>query len=169
MIGKVRFPEGIAYDEDTTFFAAVLADTPVVFTENIVCVYNVNSERSESRFSICPQKTYLDWRRALQPLLGTGLDRNVIKRRQGLLALKIARIHYARRDRAVAAKFVRLALTAPLRLRDRIRAVRYRMMIDKAKTGRRADAATLRPRARPAVPATVSPTRSLRSNLLPRG
>ena len=77
VIGKVRFPEGIAYDEDTIFFAAVLADTPVVFTENIVCVYNVNSERAESRFSIQPQKAYLGWRRALQPLLGNGLDRKV--------------------------------------------------------------------------------------------
>ena len=127
-IGPVRFPEATAYDEDTIFLANVLARTNVIRSRKVVARYRVDSSRAEERFSFNPRRSFLEWRRALRR---GGFNGTAAKRREGLIALSIARATYLRGDAAAAARFVRVALAAPLSLRDRLRARRYRAKIQR--------------------------------------
>ncbi len=155
-VGNTRFPEGITYDEDTIFFAAILAGAVAVNTNKVVCIYNVDSGRAERRFCLRPRESFLNWRRALKVLLERGIPQKSLKQREGMIALKIARVHYARHEQIIAARFVRLALAAPLRLNHRIRALRYRAKIRRAAADHPSHAASLTERA--VVPAIVNST-----------
>jgi glycosyltransferase involved in cell wall biosynthesis len=148
-IGRIRFPEATVYDEDTIFFAAVLARARVARTDKVVAVYKVDSARSDERFCARPRQSFLAWRRALRASLGSSLDPKTAKQREGLIALKIARASCVRRDADVAKRFIRVALAAPLRMRDRGRALRYRARI--ARLG--ASRPLARAGARPVAPA----------------
>lgn len=148
-IGAIRFPVNLPYDEDTIFIARVLAASPVARTGQTIFVYNVVSRRSDERFIAAPRRSFLAWSRALMGLAPETVPRRSVKKRQGLVALKIARVHYAIRERSLARRFLAIARAAPLSPRDRYRALRYRVKIG-ALAGDRTGEAGARPHRRPA-------------------
>jgi hypothetical protein len=66
---------------------------------------------------------------ALRQLAGCGISTSSLKAREGLVALKIARVHYARRDIDTAARFLAVAEAAPKVPSDIWRCMRYRLKI----------------------------------------
>lgn len=129
VIGETRFPTGLAYDEDTLFWARVMAGaSPAVVTQPIF-TYFVSAERSEDRFTVRPVTGFLEWRLALRGLRSCGIAERSLKMREGLVALKIARVHYARGDFNMAARFLTVAEAAPRAGADVWRCMRYRLKI----------------------------------------
>ena len=128
-IGDIRFPAGLGYDEDTLFWARVLSEASPIRMARPVMVYVVSTERSDDRFTFKPAERFLKWRRELRGLADCGIPKSAIKRREGLVALKIARVHYARGDLATAARFLAIAAAAPKSPADAWRCMRYRFKI----------------------------------------
>jgi len=128
-IGAHRFPEGIAYDEDTLFWTAVLTGAKAARSCRSTMTYNVVTRRSDDRFTLSPVGDYLRWRRAMRPLAALGLSSDALKRRAGVVALKIARVHYARADYPTARRFLAVARAAPKSPRDAWRCLRYRLKV----------------------------------------
>ncbi|RAZ78368.1 glycosyltransferase family 2 protein [Mesorhizobium atlanticum] len=128
-IGQTRFPTGLPYDEDTLFWARVMSKASLAVTSRPIMVYLVSSERSDDRFMVKPASRFLQWRLALRELGDCGIPKSSLKARQGLVALKIARVHYARGDLETAAKFLTVAEAAPKASLDIWRCVRYRLKI----------------------------------------
>jgi glycosyltransferase involved in cell wall biosynthesis len=128
-IGNIRFPAGLGYDEDTLFWARVLSKAAPIKIARPVMVYVVSSERSDDRFTFKPVPRFLAWRRELRGLADCGIPKSAIKRREGLVALKIARVHFARGDLVTAARFLAIASAAPKSPADVWRCMRYRLRI----------------------------------------
>jgi len=128
-IGEIRFPTGLAYDEDTLFWTQVLSRASLALESRPVMVYLVSSERSDDRFSIKSARRFLEWRSALRKLAGCGIPKSAMKARVGLVALKVARVHYSRGDLETAAKFLAVARAAPKAPTDVLRCARYRLKI----------------------------------------
>jgi len=128
-IGDLRFPTGLAYDEDTLFWAQILSRVSLVLERRPVMIYLVSSERSDDRFTVKPVRRFLEWRLALRKLAGCGISESTLKAREGVVALKIARVHYARGDLETAAKFLAVARAAPKVPMDAWRCLRYRLKI----------------------------------------
>jgi glycosyltransferase involved in cell wall biosynthesis len=128
-IGDTRFPTGLAYDEDTLFWAQVMSKASLAVVTQPVMIYFVSSERADDRFTIKPARRFLEWRLTLRELAGCGISRASLKAREGLVALKIARVHYARGDLETAAKFLTVAEAAPKASADIWRCMRYRLKI----------------------------------------
>ena len=85
--------------------------------------------RSDDRFAIKPVKRFLDWRRELRTLTDCSIPVSALKTREGLVALKIARVHYARGDLDTAARFLTLAAAAPKRRSEAWRCLRYKLKL----------------------------------------
>lgn len=128
-VGDTRFPTGLAYDEDTLFWARVMSKASLEVVTQPIMVYFVSSGRSDDRFTIKPERRFLEWRLALRELLECGIPKSSLKAREGLVALKIARVHYARGDLETAAKFLAIANAAPKVSVDIWRCMRYRLKI----------------------------------------
>lgn len=124
-VGTHRFPASVPYDEDTIFFATVLATAEATSISTCVMIYNVSRERGDNRFASRPADRYLRWRHAVEGMKVRGLPRPVVQRRAGILALKIARVHYARGDMKTAKRFLAISAAAPKSLPDRWRHQRY--------------------------------------------
>ncbi|RAZ91866.1 glycosyltransferase family 2 protein [Mesorhizobium hawassense] len=129
VIGETRFPVGLAYDEDTLFWARVMAKASLAVVTKPIFIYFVSAERSDDRFTIRPAARFLEWRRALRRLPSCGIAERSLKMREGLVALKIARVHYMRGDFDMAAKFLTVAEAAPRAAADVWRCMRYRLKI----------------------------------------
>ena len=129
LIGQTRFPVGLAYDEDTLFWARLMSTASMAMIEQPVMVYEVSPMRSDDRFTIKPVKRFLDWRRELRKLTDYDIQLSALKTREGLVALKIARVHYARHNLDMAARFLGVATAAPKRRSDAWRCVRYKVKI----------------------------------------
>ncbi|WP_348626887.1 glycosyltransferase family 2 protein [Mesorhizobium loti] len=129
LIGQTRFPVGLAYDEDTLFWARLMSTASLAMIEQPVMVYEVSPMRSDDRFTIKPVKRFLDWRRELHTLTDCNIPVSALKTREGLVALKIARVHYARGDLATAARFLAVAAAAPKRRSEAWRCLRYRLKL----------------------------------------
>ncbi|TIR73095.1 MAG: glycosyltransferase family 2 protein, partial [Mesorhizobium sp.] len=112
-VGDTRFPTGLAYDEDTLFWARVMSKASLAVVRQPIMIYFVSSDRSDDRFAIKPARRFLEWRLALRELADCGIAKSSLKAREGLVALKIARVHYARGDLETAAKFLAVAEAAP--------------------------------------------------------
>ncbi|WP_245466963.1 MULTISPECIES: hypothetical protein [unclassified Mesorhizobium] len=63
-----------------------------------IFTYFVSAERSDDRFTVRSAGRFLEWRLALRRLRSCGIAERSLKVREGLVALKIARVHYARGD-----------------------------------------------------------------------
>ncbi|UCI09259.1 glycosyltransferase family 2 protein [Mesorhizobium sp. B1-1-8] len=129
VIGETRFPTGLAYDEDTLFWACVMSRASLAVVTQPILIYFVSAERSDDRFTIRPAQRFLEWRLALRELETCGIAKSSLKAREGLVALKIARVHYARGDLHMAAKFLAVAEAAPKAPADIWRCIRYRLKI----------------------------------------
>jgi glycosyltransferase involved in cell wall biosynthesis len=128
-VGQTTFPTGLAYDEDTLFWARVMSEASLVLITQPVMVYVVSAERSENRFTIKPVQRFLEWRLALRQLESCGIAKSALKTREGLVALKIARVHYACGDLDMAARFLRVAAAAPKAGPDAWRCRRYQLKL----------------------------------------
>ena len=129
LIGDTRFPVGLAYDEDTLFWARLMSKASLAMIPQPVMVYEVSPARSDDRFAINPVRRFLEWRRELRTLTDCGIPVSALKTREGLVALKIARVHYARGDLDVAARFLAVAAAAPKRRSEAWRCLRYRLKL----------------------------------------
>lgn len=130
LIGETRFPVGLAYDEDTLFWARLMSKGSLAMIQQPVMVYEVSPQRSDDRFMIDPVRRFLQWRRHLRTLTDCTIPMSALKTREGVVALKIARVHYARGDLDVAARFLEVAAAAPKRRSDAWRCLRYRLKIN---------------------------------------
>ncbi|RRI07937.1 glycosyltransferase family 2 protein [Mesorhizobium tamadayense] len=128
-VGDTCFPTGLAYDEDTLFWARVMSKASMAVVTQPIMIYFVSSERSDDRFAIKPARRFLEWRLALRELADCGIAKSSLKAREGLVALKIARVHYARGDLETATKFLTVAEAAPKVSTDIWRCMRYRLKI----------------------------------------
>ncbi|TIO36377.1 MAG: glycosyltransferase family 2 protein, partial [Mesorhizobium sp.] len=61
-VGDTRFPTGLAYDEDTLFWARVMSKASLAVVRQPIMVYFVSSDRSDDRFAIKPARRFLEWR-----------------------------------------------------------------------------------------------------------
>jgi hypothetical protein len=113
VVGDTRFPTGLAYDEDTLFWVQLMSRASLAVITQPVMIYIVSAERCDDRFTIKPARRFLDWRLALRALTDCGISKSTLKVREGLVALKIARVHYARGDLDTAARFLAVAAAAP--------------------------------------------------------
>lgn len=129
VVGDTRFPTGLAYDEDTLFWARVMSRASLAVITQPVMIYVVSAERSDDRFTIKPAQRFLDWRLALRKLTDCGVPKSALKVREGLVALKIARVHYARGDLGTAARFLAVATAAPKVPSDAWRCMRYQFKL----------------------------------------
>ncbi|TPN82617.1 glycosyltransferase [Mesorhizobium sp. CU2] len=133
-IGETRFPTRLAYDEDTLFWVRVMSEASLAVVTQPIMTYFVSSERSDDRFVVEPARRFLEWRLALRELAKSGIPRSSLKVREGLVALKIARVHYARGDLQTAARFLAVAEAAPKAPGDIWRCLRYRLKIATRRT-----------------------------------
>ncbi|TPM36993.1 glycosyltransferase family A protein [Mesorhizobium sp. B2-3-4] len=129
LIGETRFPVGLAFDEDTLFWARLMSKASLAMVQRPVMIYEVSAERSDDRFMVSPVRRFLDWRRELRTLTDCGIPVSALKAREGLVALKIARVHYARGDVDTAARFLAVAAAAPKRRSEAWRCLRYRFKL----------------------------------------
>jgi len=94
----IRFPEGAVLDEDTCFWAELMARTEVVSLDDTVLVYQLNEARMARRYSATPRSSFLGVARALNGLAPAIVDREVVQWRKAWVALRIARhLIYERR------------------------------------------------------------------------
>ncbi|BCM21416.1 glycosyltransferase family 2 protein [Mesorhizobium sp. J8] len=129
LVGDTRFPTGLGYDEDTLFWARLMAKASLAVLTRPIFIYFVSAERSDDRFTVRPAARFLEWRLALRRLRSSGIAEQSLKTREGLVALKIARVHYARGDFETAARFLGVAEAAPRAGADAWRCMRYRLKI----------------------------------------
>ncbi|AEH86522.1 MULTISPECIES: glycosyltransferase family A protein [Mesorhizobium] len=129
LIGETRFPVSLAYDEDTLFWARLMSKASLAMIPQPVMVYEVSPARSDDRFAINPVRRFLEWRRELRTLTDCNIPVSALKTREGLVALKIARVHYARGDLDTAARFLAVAAAAPKRRSEAWRCLRYRLKL----------------------------------------
>lgn len=129
LIGETRFPVGLAYDEDTLFWARLMSKASLAMIQQPVMIYEVSPERSDDRFAINPVRRFLEWRRQLRTLADCDIPLSALKTREGLVALKIARVHYARGDLNMAARFLAIASAAPKRRSEAWRCLRYKFKL----------------------------------------
>jgi glycosyltransferase involved in cell wall biosynthesis len=129
LIGETRFPVGLAYDEDTLFWARLMSKASLAMIPDPVMVYEVSVARSDDRFAMNPVRRFLDWRRQLRTLTDCNIPVSALKTREGLVALKIARVHYARGDLDTAARFLAVASAAPKRPSEAWRCLRYKFKL----------------------------------------
>jgi hypothetical protein len=131
-VGGLRFPVDLPYDEDTLFWASLLARHKVAVSEALTFVYHVDTRRADDRFVISPRRAFLSWRASLRQLAAEGIDQRSLRMREGIVALKIARVHYARGLHETAARFLKVARAAPQTKGGRWRVTRYRFKIGAA-------------------------------------
>lgn len=129
LIGETRFPVGLAFDEDTLFWARLMSRASLAMIPDPVMVYEVSVARSDDRFAMNPVRRFLDWRRELHTLTDCNIPVSALKTREGLVALKIARVHYARGDLDTAARFLAVAAAAPKRRSEAWRCLRYKFKL----------------------------------------
>ncbi|MER9259941.1 glycosyltransferase family 2 protein [Mesorhizobium sp. M0619] len=129
VVGDTRFPTGLAYDEDTLFWSRLMGRASLALIVHPVMIYHVSAVRSDDRFITRPVRRFLDWRLALRELTDCSIPLSSLKTREGLVALKIARVHYARGDLETAARFLRIAAAAPKVRSNTWRCRRYQLKL----------------------------------------
>jgi glycosyltransferase involved in cell wall biosynthesis len=87
----IRFPETIGLDEDTCYWAALLANAEIVAIDTPVLLYHHDEERMARRFITEPRKTFLAIARELDSLAAAGAKRDALQWRKAWIAQRIAR------------------------------------------------------------------------------
>jgi glycosyltransferase involved in cell wall biosynthesis len=90
-IAGIRFPEAIGLDEDTCYWASLLARADIVAIDTPVLLYHHDEERMARRFITAPRKTFLAIARELDGLAAAGVEREPLQWRKAWIAQRIAR------------------------------------------------------------------------------
>jgi glycosyltransferase involved in cell wall biosynthesis len=109
----VRFPEAIGLDEDTCFWAVLLARVRVVSTAAPVLIYKLDEARMARRYSRAPRQTMLGIARAFRALAACGISDAALKQRIAWVALRIARQLIMNRHYVEAAGILRIPRNHP--------------------------------------------------------
>lgn len=128
-IGTARFPVSVPYDEDTIFWAQLLRHAQVATVSRTIMVYRLSTDRANRRFLVRPSERFDTWRSSLATLCSLGISPDALAVREGIVALKIARVHYAQGDWRTAASFLAIARSKPRSWGVRYRSWRYRMKL----------------------------------------
>ncbi|WP_217571473.1 glycosyltransferase [Mesorhizobium sp. GbtcB19] len=146
----IRFPEAIGLDEDTCYWAAVLARAEIATIDTPVLLYHHDEERMARRFITAPRNTFLAITRELNGLAASGVERDALQWRKAWIAQRIARQLIRHRMFADAASMMR-AVLAHRELGQSWKALQYRARI---LIGRLA-------RNKPSLPDPAAPRRTL--------
>jgi glycosyltransferase involved in cell wall biosynthesis len=125
---KIRFPEDIALDEDTCFWAAVLASTDVATSGSPVLCYNLDERKMADRFVASPRRDFVNIALTYNRLADRGLDAAALRWRKGWLALRMARQLIKDRNYAMAEDLMRVVRAHP-QFRWSFRVLRYSVRI----------------------------------------
>ncbi|WP_434724979.1 glycosyltransferase [Mesorhizobium sp. RIZ17] len=87
----IRFPETIGLDEDTCYWASLLARADIVAIETPVLLYHHDEARMARRFITAPRKTFLAIARELNGLAAAGVEQGPLQWRKAWIAQRIAR------------------------------------------------------------------------------
>ncbi|MBN9549952.1 MAG: glycosyltransferase [Alphaproteobacteria bacterium] len=104
----IRFPGAIGLDEDTCYWAAVLAHADVAVIEAPVLLYHHDEARMARRFIDTPRRTFLAIARELDRLANAGVEREALQWRKAWIAQRIARQLIKHRMFADAAGMMRV-------------------------------------------------------------
>lgn len=108
-VGDLRFPTAANLDEDTCYWAAVLARVGAVTIPDPVLLYLHDELRMSERFTRSPRRTLLAISRELDNLRRLGIDRDILQWRKAWIALRITRQLIMRRQFADAQRMLRAA------------------------------------------------------------
>lgn len=133
----LRFPDRLAYDEDTLFWAALLATCRTAIVDTPTMTYNISFERSDERLIRDSKGSYERWRRSLLALEARGVRRIALARREAFMAIKIARIHMRQREHALARHFLAIAQKTPKTRADAYRWMKFRIKLAFQRNGGR--------------------------------
>jgi glycosyltransferase involved in cell wall biosynthesis len=122
---RATFPKGVVYDEDTIFWAAVLSSAKVTTLGDPIVVYNVDAAKMERRLVSAPHEAFQQLKQGLDGLLASGIETEVLKRRQATIAVRIARAFIRLKDYSSAREFLAIAVGLDRRLRFAPRTLRY--------------------------------------------
>ena len=125
---NIRFPEAVGLDEDTCYWAALLAQADVTTVAAPVLLYHHDEKRMARRFILSPRKTFLAIALALDRLAAVGVDREALQWRKAWIAQRIARQLIKHRMYADAAGTMR-AVRAHRALGRSWKALQYRIRI----------------------------------------
>ena len=87
----IRFPETTSLDEDTCYWAALLAQADVATTPAPVLLYHHDEDRMARRFVQTPRATFLAIALELDKLAGSGIAKDVLQWRKAWIAQRISR------------------------------------------------------------------------------
>jgi len=125
----LRFHGNLAYDEDTLFWAALLATCRVAAVDRVVMTYNVSLARADDRLAVDSCERFQAWRRSLSSLEARGIHQRALRRREAFMAIKVARVHLSRGETALARHFLGVAWQAPKTAADTYRWLRIRLKL----------------------------------------
>lgn len=109
----IRFPEAIGLDEDTCYWAALLARADPVTVPAPVLLYHHDEARMTRRFLIGPRRTLLAIAVELNRLEEFGVPRDALQWRKAWIAQRIARQLIRHRSYADAAGMMRAVRAHP--------------------------------------------------------
>ena len=112
-IADLRFPTSAHLDEDTCYWAAVLARVGAVTISDPVLLYLHDELRMSERFTRSPRRTLLTISRELDNLARLGVERQVLQWRKAWIALRITRQLIMRRQFADAQRMLRAVRSHP--------------------------------------------------------
>jgi glycosyltransferase involved in cell wall biosynthesis len=112
-VADLRFPTSADLDEDTCYWAAVLARVGAVTIPDPVLLYLHDELRMSERFTRAPRRTLLAISRELDKLQRFGIERRVLQWRKAWIALRITRQLILRRRFADARGMLRAARSHP--------------------------------------------------------
>jgi glycosyltransferase involved in cell wall biosynthesis len=88
---KARFPEGLSIDEDTCYWAAIVAQVDIAAIPDLVHYYNLDEAKMSGRFVTAPRSEFKRVALALNRLGAYGIERSAVQRRKAWVALRMAR------------------------------------------------------------------------------
>lgn len=110
---STRFPEAIGLDEDTCYWAALLARADAVTIAAPVLLYHHDEARMTRRFLIEPRRTFLAIALELDRLVEFGVPRDAVQWRKAWIAQRIARQLIKHHSYADAAGMMRAVRAHP--------------------------------------------------------
>jgi glycosyltransferase involved in cell wall biosynthesis len=128
-LDNLRFPDSLAYDEDTLFWAALLAGCRTAVVDVAVMTYNVSLQRSDDRLVHESRRSFERWRQSLLALESRGISRAALRQREAFMAIRVARIHMRRGELVEAGHFLTVAGKAPKTRADAYRWLRFRLKL----------------------------------------
>lgn len=128
VVDGIRFPENIAFEEDTLFWAALLTRAQIAAVRSLVMIYNVADERYFERSTLAARSNFLNFALNLRILENYGIEKSVLKWRKAWTARRIARAFLNIGDPISARRISRFAEIHP-KLRWSPTTLRYAVRI----------------------------------------